>query len=164
MAGTTDRMLFVITSEFRPVPRCLKKPLWSLTPPGLAHAGTPTLHLRKQIRCRYSGRRALRGSPKPTRWRRCIHAAGSEAGRQGDHNEAQALEAISALPQREALLLHLTVLAGMRPGGVLALQRRHISADCREIEIEQRVYDGVIDDPKTFGSRRRAGPCGCALE
>ena len=53
-------------------------------------------------------------------------------------------------------MVHLAVLAGIRPGEFLAVQRRHVSADCREIQIDQRVYDGVIDDPKTYGSRRGA--------
>ena len=64
-------------------------------------------------------------------------------------NRDQVLEAISALPQREQLILHLAILAGLRPGEILALQRKH-SSDRRTIEITQRVYDGQIDDPKTY--------------
>lgn len=42
----------------------------------------------------------------------------------------------------------------MRPGEILGLQRRHISADCRKIRIDQRLYRGDIDTPKTFASTR----------
>jgi integrase len=68
----------------------------------------------------------------------------------------QVLEALAALPQREILILHLAVLVGMRPGEILALQRRHVSADGAAIQVEQRVYGGVIGDPKTYTSRRGA--------
>jgi integrase len=44
----------------------------------------------------------------------------------------------------------------MRPGEILALQRRHVSADGATIQVEQRVYGGVIADPKTDISRRTA--------
>jgi integrase len=71
-------------------------------------------------------------------------------------SRAQVVNAIAALPQREALMLHLTLLVGMRPGEMMALQRRHVSADCQAIQIDQRVYGGVIDAPKTPGSRRGA--------
>jgi integrase len=68
----------------------------------------------------------------------------------------QAVAALAALPQREALILHLAILVGMRPGEILALQRRHVSADGATIQVEQRVYGGVIADPKTDISRRTA--------
>ena len=42
----------------------------------------------------------------------------------------------------------------MRPGEILALQRRHISVDCRKARIEQRLYRGDIDTPKTTKSAR----------
>jgi integrase len=71
-------------------------------------------------------------------------------------SQAQVVAAIAALPQREALMLHLALLVGMRPGEILALQRRHVSSDGLLIRIEQRVYVGLIDDPKTRGSRRGA--------
>lgn len=67
----------------------------------------------------------------------------------------QVLEAISALPQREALILHLACLVGMRPGEILALQRRHVGAGCEWVMVRQRVYEGLIDDPKTQRSKRR---------
>jgi len=42
----------------------------------------------------------------------------------------------------------------MRPGEILALQRRHVSGDCRKARIEQRLYRGDIDSPKTNSSTR----------
>ena len=45
----------------------------------------------------------------------------------------------------------------MRPGEILGLQRRHIAEDCSELVIEQRLYRGDIDDPKTTSSRRTVG-------
>jgi integrase len=68
----------------------------------------------------------------------------------------QVLEALAVLSQREVLILHLAILVGMRPGEILALQRRHVSADGATIQVEQRVYGGVIEDPKTYTSHRGA--------
>lgn len=62
---------------------------------------------------------------------------------------------ITALELRERLIGHLAIFAGMRPGEILALQRKHIAEDCMEIEIDQRVYRGEIDTPKTNSSRRK---------
>src|SRR5687768_16761110 len=42
----------------------------------------------------------------------------------------------------------------MRPGEILALQRRYVSPDCTEVEIDQRLYRGLIDTPKTESSSR----------
>src|SRR5580658_2394046 len=42
----------------------------------------------------------------------------------------------------------------MRPGEILGLKRRHIREDCREITIDQRLYRGDIDTPKTRSSNR----------
>src|SRR5205085_1287807 len=42
------------------------------------------------------------------------------------------------------------------PGEILGLQRRHLTADCRKAVIEQRLYRGDIDTPKTTTSRRTA--------
>ncbi|HEV2173344.1 MAG TPA: hypothetical protein VGR71_07245, partial [Nitrospira sp.] len=46
---------------------------------------------------------------------------------------------------------------GMRPGEILALQRRHIAEDCSKLVIEKRLYRGDIDDPKTRSSTRTVG-------
>jgi integrase len=49
---------------------------------------------------------------------------------------------------------YLALFAGMRPGEILGLQRRHVAADCSKITIAQRLYRGDIDDPKTESSKR----------
>jgi integrase len=72
-------------------------------------------------------------------------------------NRKEALEHINALPLRERVIDHLALFAGMRPGEILALQRRHIAEDCSELIIEQRLYRGDIDDPKTALSKRKVG-------
>ena len=67
----------------------------------------------------------------------------------------QALQAIAAVELREKAILSLAIFVGMRPGEILGLQRRHVSAACDVIGIEQRVYRGAIDTPKTDGSARQ---------
>jgi integrase len=62
--------------------------------------------------------------------------------------------ALGAVEFREQILLHMAVFAGFRPGEMLALQRRHVSEDGTVVRVEQRVYRGDIDDPKTDPSRR----------
>jgi len=66
----------------------------------------------------------------------------------------EAQEHINALPLRERVIDHLALFTGMRPGEILALQRRHIATDFTELTIEQRLYRGDIDDPKTTSSKR----------
>jgi integrase len=61
---------------------------------------------------------------------------------------------INALEQRERVIAYLALFAGMRPGEILALQRRHVGDDCRKASIEQRLYRGDIDTPKTNSSTR----------
>ena len=62
--------------------------------------------------------------------------------------------ALNAVGQRERLLLHMAIFAGFRPGEMLALQRRHVTEDATVVKVEQRVYRGDIDRPKTEPSRR----------
>src|SRR5579885_3223992 len=62
--------------------------------------------------------------------------------------------ALGAVEQRERLLLHMAIFAGFRPGEMLALQRRHLSENGTVVKVEQRVYRGDIDRPKTEPSRR----------
>jgi integrase len=69
-------------------------------------------------------------------------------------NKEEVEQYIAALDQRERVIAHLAIFAGMRPGEILGLQRRHISADCKKIRIDQRLYRGDIDTPKTFASTR----------
>ena len=61
---------------------------------------------------------------------------------------------IEALDQRERVIAYLALFAGMRPGEILALQRRHISDDACKLTIDQRLYRGDIDSPKTRSSAR----------
>jgi integrase len=58
------------------------------------------------------------------------------------------------LSLRERLIVKLAVLAGMRPGEIFGLKRGRIS--CSSAAIEQRVYRGIIDTPKTHKSKRFA--------
>ena len=59
-----------------------------------------------------------------------------------------------ALELRERVLLHLAIFFGFRPGEMLALQRRHTSEDATVVKVEERVYRGNINLPKTNPSRR----------
>ena len=47
-------------------------------------------------------------------------------------NKEEVEHYINALEQRERVIAHLAIFAGMRPGEILALQRRHVSGDCSE--------------------------------
>jgi integrase len=58
------------------------------------------------------------------------------------------------LELRERVIGGLAVLAGMRPGEIFALTRG--KAESEYANIQQRVYRGEIDTPKTFKSRRMA--------
>lgn len=60
----------------------------------------------------------------------------------------------SVLGLRERVIAGLAVLAGMRPGEIFALTRSRAQTDFANIQ--QRVYRGEIDTPKTFKSRRLA--------
>jgi integrase len=62
--------------------------------------------------------------------------------------------AFGAVELRERVLLHMAIFAGFRPGEMLALQRRHVSEEANVVRVEQRVYRGDIDDPKTDPSKR----------
>jgi integrase len=66
----------------------------------------------------------------------------------------EAEQHINALDLRERVIDHLAIFVGMRPGEILGLQRRHVSEDCLQVVIEQRLYRGDIDTPKTRSSRR----------
>jgi integrase len=63
--------------------------------------------------------------------------------------------ALEAVEPREQVLLHMAIFSGIRPGELLGLQRRHVAADGSAVRIEQRVYRGVIDNPKTDPSKRQ---------
>lgn len=61
---------------------------------------------------------------------------------------------VDVLDLRERVIAQFAIICGMRPGEILALQRRHIATDCRKLTIEQRLYRGDIDTPKTHKSAR----------
>jgi integrase len=61
---------------------------------------------------------------------------------------------IGVFDLREQVIAHLAIFAGIRPGEILALQRQHVTKDCRAVTIAQRLYRGDIDTPKTTSSRR----------
>ena len=58
----------------------------------------------------------------------------------------------SVLEVRELMVCMLATTGGMRPGEIFALKWQHIKTD--HIEIEQRLYRGKIDSPKTNQSKR----------
>jgi len=62
--------------------------------------------------------------------------------------------ALGAVQLREQLLLQMAIFSGFRPGEMLGLQRRHVTEDATVVKVEQRVYRGDIDNPKTNPSRR----------
>ena len=62
--------------------------------------------------------------------------------------------ALSVLDLRDRIIFLLAVLVGMRPGEILAL--RWARVDSQMIEIAQRVYRGLLDDPKTERGKRQA--------
>jgi integrase len=66
----------------------------------------------------------------------------------------EVLKCISVLELRERLMVRLAIFAGMRPGEIFGLQWRHVQAD--HIRVEQRVYHGALDSPKSRRSVRRA--------
>jgi integrase len=61
---------------------------------------------------------------------------------------------INALDLRERVIALLAIFVGLRPGEILAHKRRHVSGDCIKARIEQRLYRGDIDTPKTTNSTR----------
>ncbi len=55
-------------------------------------------------------------------------------------------------PLRERLIFKLATFGGMRPGEIFALKWKHLSDE--SAKVEQRVYRGEIDTPKTRTSQR----------
>ncbi len=66
----------------------------------------------------------------------------------------QVWSALSVLDLREKIIFLLAVLVGMRPGEILALRWGRI--DSEMIDVAQRVYRGLPDDPKTERGKRQA--------
>jgi integrase len=69
-------------------------------------------------------------------------------------NLEQVAQLFQALEVREALIAKLAVIAGIRPGEIFALKWGHLGTDYADVQ--QRVYRGKIDTPKTHHSFRRA--------
>jgi integrase len=61
----------------------------------------------------------------------------------------------SVLDLRERVIGGLAVLAGMRPGEILALRKTSLQ-EGGFASIQHRIYRGELDTPKTFKSRRQA--------
>jgi len=60
--------------------------------------------------------------------------------------------AFTVLDLRERLVLKLAVLGGMRPGEIFALRRNRLTEN--SADIQERVYRGQLDTPKTRKSAR----------
>ncbi len=69
-------------------------------------------------------------------------------------NKEEVEHYIKVLELRERVIALLAIFVGLRPGEILALKRRHVSGDCTKARIEQRIYRGDIDTPKTPNSTR----------
>src|SRR5262249_30399000 len=69
----------------------------------------------------------------------------------------------SVLDLRDRLIVKLAVLAGMRPGEILALRWKWLTE--HSADVQQRVYRGELDVPKTRKSNRRVAlPDGLSLD
>jgi integrase len=70
---------------------------------------------------------------------------------------------LEALCKRERLMSKLCVLCGMRPGEVFALRQVDVAETF--LKVKQRVYEGVVDTPKSDrGIRQIALPAGVAAD
>jgi integrase len=72
--------------------------------------------------------------------------------------KGQVILALTVLDVRERIIFRLAVLVGMRPGEIFAL--RWARLDAQIIEVAERVYRGLSDDPKNErrGRRKAAVP------
>ncbi len=68
-------------------------------------------------------------------------------------NGAEVMKCLRVLDLRERLIVRLAVFAGMRPGEIFGLRWRHVESD--HVVVEQRIYKGVIDTPKSRRSARK---------
>ena len=64
----------------------------------------------------------------------------------------------SVLDLREHLICILATITGLRPGEIFALQWRHVLDDY--LDIQQRIYRGALDTPKTRFSIRKVALSG----
>ena len=65
----------------------------------------------------------------------------------------QVKAALAVLELRERLVFKLAVLAGMRPGEIFALRRTRLGENIADIQ--ERIYRGELDTPKTQRSIRQ---------
>ena len=66
----------------------------------------------------------------------------------------QVQQILKVLGPREQLFVRFAIFSGMRPGEIIGLQWKHVHDD--HVDIEQRIYRGKIDRPKTTRSKRQA--------
>ena len=66
----------------------------------------------------------------------------------------EVVKGLAKLGLRERLIWKLAGFGGFRPGEIFGLQRRHIQPTA--VKIEQRVYAGKVDTPKSRASSRLA--------
>ena len=69
-------------------------------------------------------------------------------------NEEEVKQLLEVLDARERLIAQLAIIAGMRPGEILALTWGSLTVT--SAEIHQRLYRGRLDTPKTQRSKREA--------
>jgi len=69
-------------------------------------------------------------------------------------NRQEVVRLLSVLDLRERLISRLAVFAGMRPGEIFGLKWKHVGE--QGAVIEQRIYRGKVDTPKTRRSVRTA--------
>jgi len=65
----------------------------------------------------------------------------------------QVQQILASLDLREQVVVRLAIHSGMRPGEIIALQWKHVKDD--HVEVEQRIYRGKLDRPKTARSKRQ---------
>jgi integrase len=61
---------------------------------------------------------------------------------------------LSVLEPRERVIAGLAIIAGLRPGEIFGLKRGRLEREY--VDVQQRIYRGVVDSPKTVHSRRWA--------
>jgi integrase len=66
----------------------------------------------------------------------------------------QLLSLLEALPEPSCSIVWLLVITGLRIGELLALRWRDIDFENRALCVQEAVYEGHFDDPKTRHSRR----------
>lgn len=69
-------------------------------------------------------------------------------------NKDEVVKLLGALDLRARLIVRLAIFAGLRPGEIFALKWGRVQSG--SVSIEQRIYNGKIDTPKTYRSRRTA--------